>query len=231
MSLLSRSRSINRFGSSCHPNIICRLQSEKACSEATAEENKILDSKHFMKTVNINSQNFEEIFCYDLPEGRCLGLKVDECKLTDGEGWEYSWLNNYLHQDEIAYGLQMSHKNTRSFNPFYLGRLALRQAFRGYNRNHKDILSAPILKDEFGRPLLPHGLSGSISHKNNIAVALVADKNHFENSSVFNGIGVDIEYITASTRIGRKVLTPNEQRSLGNLSGLSEVEEVLLRFR
>lgn len=96
-----------------------------------------------------------------------------------------------------------------------------------------------ILKDEYGRPMVPPGFLGSISHKKNIGVALVAEDCELDNSCedksvkppLIKGVGIDIEKATAlKTRIERKILTPNEQENLGQIEGVSRDEEVLLRF-
>ena len=87
-----------------------------------------------------------------------------------------------------------------------------------------------ILKDEYGRPMVPPGFLGSISHKDNIGVALVAEDGD-DASLITKGIGIDIEKAsTLKSRIERKILTPNERENLGNLEGISRDEEVLLRF-
>lgn len=77
-----------------------------------------------------------------------------------------------------------------------------------------------ILKDKHGRPELPMGFLGSISHKDNIGVALVAliDGAKSTGDTRRQGIGVDIEKCEPrSSRIARRVLTPREVESLGRL--------------
>jgi 4'-phosphopantetheinyl transferase N-terminal domain len=77
-----------------------------------------------------------------------------------------------------------------------------------------------ILKDAHGRPTLPLGYVGSISHKNRTAVALVArDKDQGEAATVPTyGIGIDIETIDPRrSRIATKVLTPSEIKQLGRI--------------
>lgn len=96
-----------------------------------------------------------------------------------------------------------------------------------------------ILKDSYGRPMVPPGFLGSISHKENIGVALVAkdtDRNRNDGSvdnttTITKGVGIDIEKIPkGESNVERKVLTPNERENLGNIEGISRAEEVLLRF-
>ncbi len=108
-------------------------------------------------------------------------------------------------------------------------------------------LDQSILKDKFGRPQVPKGFIGSISHKKTTGVALVNsipisddDLNPSSKttlSSSFSptpkiGIGVDIEQTFSLRRsIAKKILTSNELENLGKLNGVTRDEEVLLRFR
>ena len=79
---------------------------------------------------------------------------------------------------------------------------------------------------------VPPGFLGSISHKDNIGVALVAkDSVLGDDGEILKGVGIDIEKATArKKRIERKVLTPNEREKFGRIEGISRDEEVLLRF-
>lgn len=92
-----------------------------------------------------------------------------------------------------------------------------------------------ILKDKYGRPTIPSGFLGSISHKGNVGVALVAedvssDRDN-ESFQLMKGVGIDIEKASArKQRIEKRILTPNEINNLGGLEGISREEEVLLRF-
>jgi 4'-phosphopantetheinyl transferase EntD len=127
-----------------------------------------------------------------------------------------------LHPDEIQYASQLS--SHQSQVSFLGGRLALRLAMDC--RIHDCIL----LKDRFGRPQLPAHTLGSISHKANVAVALVAAAPPTEGGRT-HAIGIDIEYKCATRRnIARRILTSGEQLALGALDSVSADEEVLLRF-
>ena len=82
-----------------------------------------------------------------------------------------------------------------------------------------------ILKDEYGRPILPKEYIGSISHKKNIGVALV-------DAGMGKGIGIDIEQtFTNRQNIDKRILTTKEIGELGCIHGVTRDEEVLLRFR
>eukprot|EP00551_Chaetoceros_affinis_P012390 CAMPEP_0203673686 /NCGR_PEP_ID=MMETSP0090-20130426/13549_1 /ASSEMBLY_ACC=CAM_ASM_001088 /TAXON_ID=426623 /ORGANISM="Chaetoceros affinis, Strain CCMP159" /LENGTH=456 /DNA_ID=CAMNT_0050539391 /DNA_START=434 /DNA_END=1804 /DNA_ORIENTATION=+ len=99
-----------------------------------------------------------------------------------------------------------------------------------------------ILKDQYGRPQVPKGYIGSISHKKTTGVALVnclPIVSEDDNSSPSSppslrpriGIGVDIEQTFSPRRsIAKKILTKNELEHLGKLNGVTVDEEVLLRF-
>jgi hypothetical protein len=88
-----------------------------------------------------------------------------------------------------------------------------------------------ILKDSLGRPCMPPGWVGSISHKKNTAVALVAanenamaqthdvtEKSTTRRLLPSYGVGVDIENIDPKrSRIAARVLTPAEILQLGRI--------------
>lgn len=94
-------------------------------------------------------------------------------------------------------------------------------------------LDQSILKDEHGRPQVPNGFIGSISHKQTTGVALIAtlpaDADTQSHPTI--GVGIDIEQSFSRRRnIAKKILTPNELEDLGGLDGVTRDEEVLLRF-
>ena len=67
---------------------------------------------------------------------------------------------------------------------------------------------AAILSDDRGAPALPPGWVGSVSHKRELATALVAPAGT-------GHIGVDLEHAAAPrTDIARRILTPREQAAL-----------------
>ena len=176
------------------------------------------------------SMPFKQLFRYDLPEGDCVGIKVDENSMIEEEISSNCshWLYNFLHLEEIQYGLSLNIGNI-GVNPFLLGRLAMRQLLRDSVRIGSKIDSISILRDKYGRPMLPQGHKGSISHKKRAAVALVTNDENSMSSDRF--VGVDIELITPlKTKIGRRILTKEEATTLGNIPGLSVDEETLLRF-
>lgn len=162
------------------------------------------------------SKYTKALFDLQLPEGRCIGLQLaeDDAEMAL-EGWSNAshWIHECLHPDEVKYGQQQTVAVRKSF---LLGRMALRMA----SGNEQ-----PCLKDQHGRPTLPPSHMGSISHKGNLGVALIAP------SCPRTSVGVDVELCVTNRRsIAPKVLTGREISSLGQLEGLSMEEEVLLRF-
>lgn len=211
----------------------------------------------------VASDQYETSFCLDIPEGKCVCVEMknpyqaptvatslDPAQI---ESNEEHWIKQILHSEEVKYGMEMPSDPNRV--SFFMGRIAMRSAlaivgsndfkFREYHDVGKSSIKLPsvakkdqsILKDEHGRPKVPIGYLGSISHKKNYGVALVTEINTEikEDGTVASpkvGIGVDIERpFTRGRSIARKVLTPNEISDLGCLSEVTSDEEVLLRFR
>jgi 4'-phosphopantetheinyl transferase EntD len=82
-----------------------------------------------------------------------------------------------------------------------------------------------MLMNQHGAPLLPAGITGSISHKDNFAVGVASvDKT--------GKLGVDLERCSnkAAIMLARRVLNEVERSSLGALEGVDMEEDVLLRF-
>jgi enterobactin synthetase component D len=103
------------------------------------------------------------------------------------------------------------------------GRIAARIALADLG-----IDAPPILSKDRGAPSFPDGTAGSISHKRDIAVALVARRAARRTEEY---LGIDLE-IDAAGRvdIAARVLTDAEQRELAELSAEERAREVLLRF-
>lgn len=98
------------------------------------------------------------------------------------------------------------------------GRVAMRRAL-----SRASLDAPPLLRDARGAPMLPPGIAGSISHKDSLAVALVARGEA--------RLGVDVERDAARARnIASKVLTDDEVAELAGLEGQTHGREVLLRF-
>jgi 4'-phosphopantetheinyl transferase EntD len=159
-----------------------------------------------------------------------VGLQLHELSKDDPNGLtpqaildqdnDQHWLHSRLHPEEVAYGIDRSCSNARE--SFFLGRLAMRQAL-GFGPHHVQTTDA-ILKDEYGRPAVPTGFLGSISHKRGTGVALVAvdDSSIESNAGIISprlGIGIDLEQICSQGKssIARKVLTKREIEDLGRI--------------
>jgi phosphopantetheine--protein transferase-like protein len=168
------------------------------------------------------------LFDFQLPQGRCVGLELPpEMENEALEGWSDSkhWVHSFLHHEEVLYVQEKSRPVRKSF---LLGRLALRDALNdGFTQRPNRDKQQPYLKDMHGRPILPSSHMGSISHKGNIGVAIVAP------SCPHTAIGVDIERIEfkpTRRNIAPKILTETEIQSLGNLGNMPLEHEILLRF-
>ncbi len=103
---------------------------------------------------------------------------------------------------------------------FVGGRLALRKACEQLGQH----VSAPILPDARGTPLLPAQLTGSISHKRDLAVGMVSFAAH-------GTLGVDLEdYGPPRLGIAEAVLRPEELAAIGSLPEARRWIAILVRF-
>jgi len=206
------------------------------------------------------TDSLENVFSYDLPEGKCVGLRlpkdypVNNSASLDPElmrSNENDWIKQTLHADEVQFGIDLPSEQAKM--TFYLGRLAMRTALslackKEEERNAGELSSIisneqqskllpcvsssgpSILKDQYGRPQVPTGFIGSISHKKNLGVALVTTSND-DSLATTRGIGVDIEQRFSRRKdLAKRVLTEWEINNLGKIEGVTRDEEVLLRF-
>lgn len=99
------------------------------------------------------------------------------------------------------------------------GRLALRAALEQLGGPQ-----VPFLSDDRGAPILPRGFAGSISHKRDLAVALVARAAH-------GTLGVDLEdYLPARNGIADRILVPEEIEAVDTLPEERRWIALVLRF-
>jgi len=85
----------------------------------------------------------------------------------------------------------------------------------------------PVLVDSRGAPMLPPEVWGSISHKETLAVALVAPAT----PHAATRLGVDVEVDRAPSQdIASKVLTDEEVGEVAGLESAARARAVLLRF-
>ena len=121
-----------------------------------------------------------------------------------------------LHADEAA--LARTLRKYRQVQ-YVGGRLALRAALE-----QLDGPAVPSLTDDRGAPVLPRGFTGSISHKRDLAVAMVARAAH-------GTIGVDLEdYAPARMGIADRILLPEEIAAIDALPEERRWIALVLRF-
>lgn len=153
---------------------------------------------------------FELAFSSTTPLGHCLGLRLP----PPDDGAVRAALAR-LSPEEQALAARFA---PRRLATFVGGRLAMRSLLEELG-----VRVAPVLHDDRGAPLLPEGVVGSISHKDDLAVAFVADRGSFG--------GVDVESRKErATDIASHVLREEELPRVGQVRGLNHREEVLLRF-
>jgi enterobactin synthetase component D len=153
----------------------------------------------------------ELAFDLDLEHGRCVGIWIPEGEQAVGE------LGATLAREEGEYAQGLPPLRRRTWVG---GRAALREAVA---RAGFDLHSA-VLSDDRGAPMLPSGISGSITHKERVAAALVVRGEGFR-------VGVDVEHDEAGPQdIASRVLADDEVTELAAHDVTSRAREVLLRF-
>jgi 4'-phosphopantetheinyl transferase EntD len=146
-----------------------------------------------------------------LEHGLCIGVHLPE-----GPDTIDALAASALCAEEHAFALAMSAPRRRSWIG---GRVALHRALE-----RAGFASGAIFADDRGAPTLPAGIVGSISHKDDLAVALVA-------IGTSARVGVDIEADGARSQdIASIVLADDEQTELASFAGSERAREVLLRF-
>ncbi len=121
-----------------------------------------------------------------------------------------------LHDDEQAHAATLSPLRCREWVG---GRLAARVAASALG-----FTLGPLLPDAFGAPQGPKALSVSISHKGNLAVALVAKRSQGD-------VGVDLEHIGRDrAQIASKILVPRELEEIKDLPPDRKWNAILTRF-
>ena len=169
----------------------------------------------------------EVVFRIDLPHGRCVGVRIPA-------GVEQDNLLAFapglvgLADEERAFleSLSVARKPT-----WLAGRIALHEALRDLGLD-----AGPILTNKRGAPELPRGVTGSISHKRALAVALAARQDGGLS------VGVDLEPTPTSPPapndpgwdnrpdISSRVMTPEELTALAAVPESLRRREVVLCF-
>jgi enterobactin synthetase component D len=142
---------------------------------------------------------FERRFARELPLGTCLGISLPAID-SNADAFE---LPQVLHADEAAFARGLSPARRAGWVG---GRVALRAALAAIGVD----APAPILATRRGAPVLPAGAVGSVSHKSDLAVALVARA-----AVPVATLGIDVEVVRSFKHdIGRHVLTADERAAL-----------------
>jgi 4'-phosphopantetheinyl transferase EntD len=151
-------------------------------------------------------------FEWSLGHGLCVAVRLPPAAET-----VLALSQGVLPAEELAMAATMTPVRRRTWLG---GRAALRLALQraGFD-------APPVLVDDRGAPTLPPGIAGSISHKEELAVALVAREPGGAR------VGVDVE-IDRPRRIdiSSRVLTPDELREIEPFAPADRDREVLLRF-
>ncbi len=144
------------------------------------------------------------LFTIETPHGTLVAVHTDDALFAA------------LHPDEAAHAEPFGEARRRWFAA---GRAAMRVALAAHGRD-----AGPILADDRGAPILPEGLVGSISHKDCIAVALLAD-------AADGRVGVDVELdVDRPIDVARRVLTNAELDAIAGLDARARARAVLRRF-
>ncbi|HLK35863.1 MAG TPA: 4'-phosphopantetheinyl transferase superfamily protein [Polyangiaceae bacterium] len=152
----------------------------------------------------------DALFDLDLAHGRCVGVRIP----NEEEGLDR--LAAELLAEERAFARTLAPRRRRTWVG---GRAALREVLA-----RSGLTAPPIFADDRGAPGLPAGIAGSVSHKEDLAVALVALDGAAR-------LGVDVEVDMAPmTDVSSRVLTPEELDELASLDPPARDREVLLRF-
>jgi 4'-phosphopantetheinyl transferase EntD len=161
--------------------------------------------------------SFAVRFRRELAAGVCVGVS-----LPDGGAFA---LPPSLHPDEAAF-VHASPAARRA--TFIGGRVALRAALAAFDADvDAGSATSPILSTPRGAPALPPGFVGSVSHKRELAVAIVARAEPTPRTT----LGIDVEIPRAlRTDISTRVLTPAERAAVAALDPAARDAEVLYRF-
>ncbi|MCC6245142.1 MAG: 4'-phosphopantetheinyl transferase superfamily protein, partial [Gemmatimonadaceae bacterium] len=127
-----------------------------------------------------------------------------------------------LHESERALA---DHVGAAQRAAFIAGRRALRAAITSVQPEHAQ---TPLLRSARGAPLVPEGLTGSISHKRTRAIAVAAN-------TTDGLVGVDLEERPTERDIHRpslatRILTSYEQDRIATSDPLAHREATLVHF-
>jgi enterobactin synthetase component D len=146
--------------------------------------------------------------------GVLVGLPIEQALARDD-------LLAQLPPEEAALAATWGDARVRTF---VAGRLALRAALEELGAE----VRGPILRTARGAPVLPPGVRASVSHKDEVAVALVAERVAGDDAS---HVGVDVELLSPPrSDVSRHVLTDAERAELAPLDEEARRRALLVRF-
>jgi 4'-phosphopantetheinyl transferase EntD len=162
---------------------------------------------------------FAVAFARDLPFGRCVAVTLPPDGARDED-------LAALHPEEAAHarGLGAIRRVT-----WVGGRIALRAALQDLGVGPEQ---GAIGATKRGAPALPPGLVGSLSHKEMLAVALVArSAEEGGGRKPAATVGIDVEIARPPRAdIAPRVLTPDEHRRVQGLNEAAAARELLIAF-
>eukprot|EP01041_Mallomonas_annulata_P011278 gene11278-23592_t len=171
---------------------------------------------------NISKSIYPTLDCATLLDCACVIVKSPTpAEYEFNRNTNYTVAINDVNTEEVLFGSLKEQTNKSRWNKFLGGRIALRRALRTIGSE-----DAPsILRDQWGAPTLPSHITGSISHKDDLAVGIARVDST-------GSVGIDLEHIynKAASTLWRRILTEAEQSRLGRLPSTTIEEEVLLRF-
>jgi 4'-phosphopantetheinyl transferase EntD len=146
--------------------------------------------------------------------GRCIGVHIPS---TDAALDELIAHLAPMEQEKAA-GLPRPRRRTWAG-----GRAAMHEALARLGHALEEVGS-----DDRGAPKMPSGVLGSITHKDELAAALVVGA---ARGAARGTVGVDLEMdVVREHDIAARVLTPAELEEIAHLDAPSRAREVLLRF-
>ena len=157
-------------------------------------------------------KHFQVVFKQGIEHGLIVGISLPTEPLEKIP----THASRQLRKQEYEKALEFT-KNRR--NSFIGGRIAARICLDSFN-----IECGPILINDDGSPMVPDNVSLSISHKKDIAVAIIGWKK--------NGtLGIDIEDLLPSRMgIQKMILRTTEQEMLNNIPQERQWNDLLIRF-
>lgn len=144
------------------------------------------------------------------PHGIICGIAIPEPSRIPHKAW------HLLHKKEQRHAQNLNGIRKMTYVG---GRVAAKYALQNFQKEHLE-----ISQDIFGAPLIEPGLVVSISHKSDIAVAMISQRLH-------TTIGIDIETLQPQRpTIAKKVLTDTELELYENLPPERQWGFLLLNF-